>query len=55
MQNILITGATGFRGIHLVPPRDSKSLADALKILIENPELRKKMGARGRKIVVDAP
>jgi len=51
MQNILITGATGFRGIHLVPPRDSKSLADALKILIENPELRKKMGARGRKIV----
>ncbi|MEW6616666.1 MAG: glycosyltransferase family 4 protein [Thermodesulfobacteriota bacterium] len=35
----------------LVPPRDSKSLADALKILIENPELRRKMGARGREIV----
>ena len=35
----------------LVPPRDSKALADALKILIENPELRKKMGSRGREIV----
>jgi len=39
----------------LVPPRDSKALADALKILIENPELRAKMGARGREIAVDAP
>ena len=35
----------------LVPPRDSKSLADALKILIGNPELRAKMGGRGREIV----
>lgn len=35
----------------LVPPRDPRVLADALKILIENPELRVKMGLRGRKIV----
>ena len=35
----------------LVPPHDSKSLADALKILIKDAELRAKMGARGREIV----
>lgn len=35
----------------LVPPRDSKSLAEALKVLIKDPELRGKMGARGREIV----
>lgn len=35
----------------LVPPHDSKALADALKVLIKNPELRAKMGARGREIV----
>ncbi len=35
----------------LVPPHDSKSLADALKVLIGDPELRATMGARGRKIV----
>jgi len=32
----------------LVPPRDSRALASALKTLIENPELRVKLGARGR-------
>jgi len=35
----------------LVPPKDSKSLTDALKILIKDPELREKMGSRGRGIV----
>jgi len=35
----------------LVPPHDSKSLADALKSLIGNPELRARMGTRGREIV----
>jgi glycosyltransferase involved in cell wall biosynthesis len=35
----------------LVPPNDSKSLADAFKILIKDPELREKMGRRGREIV----
>jgi len=36
----------------LVPVRDSKALADALRILIEDPALRAKMGDRGRKIAV---
>lgn len=36
----------------LVPVRDSKALADALQILIENPALRAQMGARGRQIAV---
>lgn len=35
----------------LVPPHNSKFLADALKVLIKNPELRVKMGVHGRKIV----
>ena len=35
----------------LVPPHDSKFLTDALKVLIKDPELRAKMGARGREIV----
>lgn len=35
----------------LVPPHDSKALADALKVLVEDAELRAKMGARGREIV----
>jgi len=36
----------------LVPPHDSKSLVIALKNLIENPELRAKMGARGCEMVM---
>ena len=35
----------------LVPPHDSKALANALKVLIKDPELRAKMGAKGREIV----
>lgn len=35
----------------LIPLSDSKALADAIEFLIKNPELRAKMGARGRKIV----
>ena len=35
----------------LVPPHSSKALAAALKVLIKDPELRAKMGARGREIV----
>lgn len=36
----------------LIPPHNSKTLADALKFLIKHPELRLKMGARGREIVL---
>ncbi|MFZ3059432.1 MAG: glycosyltransferase family 4 protein [Candidatus Methanoperedens sp.] len=36
----------------LVPVRDSKALADAVRTLIEDPVLRAKMGARGREIAV---
>ena len=35
----------------LVPPKDSESLADALALLIRNPELRYQMAERGRKTV----
>ncbi|MBN2570043.1 MAG: glycosyltransferase family 4 protein [Deltaproteobacteria bacterium] len=35
----------------LVPSHDPKALADAIKFLIENPEIRARMGTRGRKIV----
>ncbi|MCG2787992.1 MAG: glycosyltransferase family 4 protein [Anaerolineae bacterium] len=39
----------GINGL-LVPPRDPASLADALQILLENPQLRQEMGRRGREI-----
>ena len=35
----------------LVSPRDPQSLAEALKILINDPEMRKRMGLRGRERV----
>ncbi len=35
----------------LVPPRDPNALADAIAKLVESPEIRKRMGARGREIV----
>ncbi len=37
----------------LVPVRSTVELADALQRLIENPELRRSMGARGREIAVN--
>ena len=36
----------------LVPVRDARSLADALRRLIESPELRERMGRRGREMVL---
>ena len=41
----------GVNGI-LVPVRDSTAVAQALKKLIESPDLRKKMGKNGRELVV---
>lgn len=35
----------------LVPPNDTIALANAIELLIESPDLRKKFGSRGREIV----
>jgi glycosyltransferase involved in cell wall biosynthesis len=40
-------GENGF----LVPPKDSRRLSQSIKALYQNPDLRKRMGARGRKTV----
>ncbi|HQT64600.1 MAG: glycosyl transferase family 1 [Acidocella sp. 20-57-95] len=43
-REAVVDGLTGF----LVPPRDAQALADALKKLIDDLELRARMGAAGR-------
>jgi len=43
-REAVIDGVTGF----LVPPRNPASLAAAIKILIDDPALRKKMGEAAR-------
>jgi glycosyltransferase involved in cell wall biosynthesis len=45
----VINGKTGL----LVPPRNSRALADAIVRLIECPEKRRSMGERGRQRVID--
>ncbi len=45
---IVVDGETGF----LVPPGDPAALAEALARLIENPSLRRRMGAAGRERAV---
>jgi len=47
-EEAIIHGLTGL----LVPARDSRALAQALQQLIENPELRNKMGQAGRRRVL---
>lgn len=49
IPEIVKDGKNGF----LVPQKDSNALADKLKILIENFNLRKKMGKAGRKKFLD--
>jgi glycosyltransferase involved in cell wall biosynthesis len=44
VQSVVVDGDTGF----LVPPRDAESFAARLQILVEQPDLRRRMGARGR-------
>ena len=43
----LLSGGAGL----LVPPADINALADAISLLATNPELRRKLGAAGRKRV----
>lgn len=47
-RNTIIDGENGF----LIPIKDSSALATALKKLIENPELRQKMGRNAREFAV---
>ena len=37
---------------YLVPPRDSEALAQAIDYMLDNPELRKKMGKAARERVL---
>lgn len=38
----------------LVPPQNAEALADVIRKLVEDPELRQQMGAAGRKLAEDA-
>jgi glycosyltransferase involved in cell wall biosynthesis len=48
-SEIVRDGDNGF----LVSPRDPESLAQAIRLLIEDPQLRARMGTRSREIVVE--
>ncbi|HYR27990.1 MAG TPA: glycosyltransferase family 4 protein [Thermoanaerobaculia bacterium] len=48
-RDLVRHGESGF----VVPPRTVEPLADALQALIEDAELRRRMGKRGREIVVE--
>jgi len=47
-SDIVRYGENGF----LVPPKDPRTLAQAISTLVQDPALRARMGARGREIVV---
>lgn len=49
MPSMVEDGKSGF----LVPIKDSQALADKIALLLNNPELRKKMGKRGREIYLE--
>lgn len=49
IREAIVDGVTGI----LVPPGDSKAIAEACINLIKNPDLRKSMGERGRQYVKD--
>ncbi len=46
-KELVINGKNGF----LVKQKDSENFYKSLKILVENPKIRNKMGEEGRKIV----
>ena len=45
LPDIVVDGETGF----LVPPKDAKSIAERLESLISDTDLRRTMGAAGRR------
>lgn len=47
-REIVRHGDNGF----LVPPKDVRALANAIEDLVKNPQLRSRMGKRGREIVI---
>lgn len=49
LREVVIDNETGF----VIPKKDYKAIAEKIKKLIDNNELRKKMGKRGRKKVID--
>ena len=49
-REIVKNGENGF----LVPPQDAEALADALILLLSNPDLRVRMGQTGRRMVTEA-
>jgi glycosyltransferase involved in cell wall biosynthesis len=49
VDEAVIDGSTG----RLVPPDDPRALSDALGVLVADPELRDRMGARGRERAVE--
>jgi glycosyltransferase involved in cell wall biosynthesis len=46
-RDVVIDGETGL----LVPPRDEQAIARAILTLLENPDMRRRMGALGRRVV----
>jgi glycosyltransferase involved in cell wall biosynthesis len=47
IPDVVIQGETGF----VVPPRDGKALAERIAALLDDRELRRRMGAQGRALV----
>jgi glycosyltransferase involved in cell wall biosynthesis len=48
-RDAVLDGVTGI----LIPPRDHQALAEAIRKLIESPNLRKQMGQQGRGLIED--
>ena len=49
LPEVVVDGETGY----LVPPRNEEAISEKIIKLIEDPELRKKLGTNGRKFILD--
>lgn len=49
ISELVINGETGF----LVPPKNPEAFAEKILFLINNPDLRKQMGEKGRERVIN--